>query len=202
MSAPDQPKDDNQHAYTHNETEIAVFYNASECGSVYVLYGVLKAVLDPIQKPCVPSFLFYGLTRVTFQGPGKVCRKDDKGLPKGNREDSNHGYWKNSHEFPHNTTDIEQRHECNNGRTNRHEHRHPHFPHTLDDGPDGGFASLIMGVNVFPNNDGIIHKDTESHDKRKEGHHVDAFTHPVEHVKSGHKRNRDAECHPEGQANA
>ena len=43
-------------------------------------------------------------------------------------------------------------------------------------GCDPGTALLAVKVDVFPNDDGIIHDDPQSNDEGKHGNHVDTDT--------------------------
>ena len=53
-----------------------------------------------------------------------------------------------------------------------------------------------MGVDVLSNNDGIIHKNPQCHDKSKQRNHIDAFAGEIEYHECRHKRYRDSGGNP------
>jgi hypothetical protein len=57
-----------------------------------------------------------------------------------------------------------------------------------------------MGIDIFTHNNGVIHQDSQGHDKGKKGDHVNGLIKPVEHHEGPHECNRYPDGYPEGQA--
>jgi len=44
-----------------------------------------------------------------------------------------------------------------------------------------------MGIDIFTHNNGVIHQNSQGHDKSEKRDHINGLIKPVEHYKSSHE---------------
>ncbi len=103
-------------------------------------------------------------------------------------------------QFPHDATaqkqGIEGRHrgqDCKN-------YRPPYFKGSDNSSFQRFEPFLLSPKNILTHDDGVIHHDTQNHDKGEQGDHIDGYVKGGQSHEPEHKGYGDSECNPKSQA--
>ena len=155
-----------------------------EQGLINFFNKALKPLGDPVLK--AGKGILGGLVK---PAKAEVVRENEFGLNQGKEKGGNNhqGYILEQLAQPSGKEEQGDKgnHACDDGKSDG----HGHPVGTVNRGVQGGFAPSALGVYGLPNHDGIIHQDSQDHNKCKQGDQVDRCPNNSHGCKRTHEGN-------------
>ena len=139
-------------------------------------------------------------SQFTLLPVSQVCRQDEEGLEEGDEKGCADHQRDHLEHLAHDSRNEVQGHECGHVGEDAEGHGGRDLACPQDGGVQKIFPLLVIVIDIFSNDDGVVHHDTYGHNEGEKCDHVDGDAQDRKEEKGAQKGNRDSHHHPEGQA--